>query len=376
MIILGFIFLFLALHYFSFLIRVFSGLLKLSKDKNENSSLEFVSILIPFRNESAKILENIQSIQNQDFPEDRFEVIYLNDASEDDGPEKLKKAITKKNIKVVNIEQNGTLRGHKKEAIRQGLKIAKGDIIISTDSDCTHKPGWLKTMINCFDADTAFVSGPVEFKDSGTLFSKLQRLEFAGLIFTGAGLIGAKTPIICNAANLAYRKNVFDEVDGFGSQNNLSSGDDEIFMQKIARQGKYKIKFCPYSEANVITDPNTDLAQLMNQRKRWASKGFYYNDKILILRLVLLFLFYLGFIIQPVLGIFLSTFYFQTFIISVILKIIPEFLIIKKGSELLKISGILPLFLPAQILHIPYIIISAINGAIGNFEWRGRKLER
>lgn len=50
------------------------------------------------------------------------------------------------------------------------------------------------------------VAGPVDFETDGNFFSDFQRIEYAGLILTGAGLIGIGKPTICSAANLAYRK--------------------------------------------------------------------------------------------------------------------------------------------------------------------------
>lgn len=376
MVISGFIILFLAIHYSIFLVRILTGLFKLEKCDTENLPDEFVTILIPFRNESGKILKSLASIENQDYPKNKFEVIYINDNSDDDSPVKLDSAEKSANIRMINAVANGGLRGHKKEAIRQGITEAKGGIIVSTDSDCAHKPGWLRKMLNCFDEETAFVSGPVEFVKGKSIFSNLQRLEFSGLIFTGAGLIGSGTPIICNAANLAYRKKVFCEVGGFADNEHLSSGDDEFLMQKIAKTEKYKIKFCAEPEAVAFTDPNEGVDQFFNQRKRWASKGLHYQDKVLIFRLVLIFFFYLSLVIQPVLGFFVSDFYFRTFLISIILKLVFEFLIIFTGSKLMNMKGLIGLFPLAEILQVPYIIYSAVSGLFGNYHWRGRKLER
>lgn len=370
----GFIFLFLAVHYSFFLFRIFKGLGKLIKKTNGNFN-GLVTLIIPFRNESEKILQNLESIQNQNFADERLEVIYINDNSDDGCEILLKNAITKKNIRIINAESNGK-RAHKKAAIIEGLKEVKGEIIVSTDSDCFHGKNWLKTLINYFDEETAFVSGPVEFVDDNTFFAGLQRLEFAGLIFTGAGLIGAGTPVICNAANLAYRKKIFEEVGGFSDNMSLSSGDDELLMQKITSLKKYKIKFCPEMDAMVFTEPNSGLKQLMNQRKRWASKGLHYKSKGLIFTLVLIFLFYLGLLIQPLLGMFISRFFFLTFAVSLLLKMFCEFIIIVKGSKILGMKGLIKYFIPAEIFHVPYIVISAIGGAAGGYKWRGRTVKR
>lgn len=164
-------------------------------------------------------------------------------------------------------------------------------------------------MINKFDSETAFVSGPVEFIDDEELFSKMQRLEFSSLIIVGAALIGIKEPIICNAANLGFRKSVFKLVNGYEDNLNLSSGDDEFLMQKISSQTDYKIKFCFDKNAISYTNPNSTFKDFISQRKRWSSKSFYYVKKSITFMLALIYLFYLSFLIQFLLGLFLTNYF-------------------------------------------------------------------
>src|SRR5690606_33766417 len=101
------------------------------------------------------------------------------------------------------------------------------------------------------------------------IFEKIQRLEFAGLILAGAGLIGINKPAICNAANASYRKDAYISVNGFDDNLNLSSGDDEILMQKIKQAGKYKIKFYMNKNAIVTSLTNKSFKEFYHQRKRW-----------------------------------------------------------------------------------------------------------
>jgi cellulose synthase/poly-beta-1,6-N-acetylglucosamine synthase-like glycosyltransferase len=231
-------------------------------------------------------------------------------------------------------------------------------------------------MVAGFEDNTALISGPVAFKESDNLFARLQALEFAGLILSGAGLIGNNFPMIASSANLAFRKSVFDEVGGYKDLMNLSSGDDELLMQKIAYKTDYDVKFCLSSDALVITDPNKSVEEFNQQRKRWASKGLYYENKSIIVQLVLIFLFFLGLIVLPLLGIMIDYRFFQIFIASFLVKIIIEYSVLQKGVGIVIKKISIPLFLLAEVLHIPYIIYSAISGALGNFTWKNRELKR
>lgn len=369
-------FIILLLHYLYFLFKIYSGLKKLKPEHFHEIPDEFISVLIPFRNEEKNIIKTLKSIESQDYPEERFEVIFIDDHSDDNSKELLKKNISRSNIKVISVPDDYSVKAHKKRAIRYGIENSKGQIIVTTDADCIHNKQWLKTLLSFFDDQTGFVSGPVKFVESKNLFGRLQELEFAGLVITGAGLIGSNSPTICNAANIAYRKKVFDEVGGFSLQMNLSSGDDELLMQKIFKDTNHKIKFALDKKAVVETEANENLKQFYQQRKRWASKGLFYKNKSLVLRLILIYLFYLSLLIQPILGFTLDSKFFISFFISFSAKILLEFLIIKKGTELLFHKRILNIFLLAEILHIPYIIIAGLSGALGNYKWKNRLISR
>lgn len=370
------IFIFLLIHYLFFLIKIYTGLNNLSFKKNSQFVEEFVSVLVPFRDEEKYILRVLNSLESQDYPEEKFEVIFIDDNSTDNSKSILEKNIKKKNFKVIAVPDDYSKKAHKKRAIRYGIENSKGEIIVTTDADCVHPKSWLKSLLSFLNKDTGFISGPVEFFSSQNLFKKLQKLEFAGLVITGAGLIGSNYPIICNAANIAYRRKAFDEVGGFSFQMSLSSGDDELLMQKIFRDTDYKISFALDKDAIVKTESNSSIKQFYNQRKRWASKGLFYKNKLLILKLLLIYLFYLSFIVLPVLGFLLGKIFFLIFALSLTIKIIFEFIVLQKGFELLFYKETLRLFPVAEIFHIPYIIIAGLSGAFGNYQWKGRTVSR
>jgi len=370
------VFTILLIHYIIFLFKIYFGLNKLSPDESENIPQEFVSIIVPFRNEEKNILNTSKSLSSQSYPQEKYEILFVNDSSDDNSLQLLENLPEQKNISIYTVPKDYSANAHKKRAIRFGIEKSKGEIIVTTDADCIHKTDWLKNLLKFMDKETGFISGPVEFISNDNLFSKMQRLEFAGLVITGAGLIGYGNPIICNAANIAYRKKAFEEVGGFTFQMSLSSGDDELLMQKIHRDSNYKIKFALDKNTIVSTEANPSVKDFYHQRKRWASKGLFYGDHLLLIKLILIFLFYLSLILQPVFGFVLSVKFFFTFIVSFLLKISAEYVVLKKGTNLLFDSRILKPFLITEILQVPYILVSGFMGMFGNLVWKDRKIKR
>lgn len=370
------IFLFLAFYYGFFLIKIYLGLNKLSRSLINKIPSEFISIIVPFRNEAKNILNILNNLSNQNYPSDKYEIIFVNDSSMDESLHLLGSTTKKSNVFVYSVPKDYSINAHKKRAIRFGIEKSKGEIIVTTDADCIHSKDWLKNLLKFMDMETGFISGPVEFNETSSFFGKMQRLEFAGLVITGAGLIGAGNPIICNAANIAYRKKAFKDAGGFAYQMSLSSGDDELLMQKIHRDTKYKIRFALDKNAVVLTEANSTLKDFYHQRKRWASKGLFYGDNLLLLKLVIIFLFYLSLIIQPLLGFFFSPKFLLTFLISFLIKLLFEYLVLKKGIRLLFDSKMIKPFFITEILQIPYILVSGFMGMFGNFVWKDRKIKR
>ena len=367
---------FLLLHYLFFLQRIIRGLANLKPNKNEILPHEFVTIIIPFRNEQENILRNLKSIEAQLYPAEKFEVIYVDDSSNDLSKEILVKNTIKNNIKILSVPEDYSINAHKKRAIRFGIENSKGEIIVATDADCIYDEDWLQALMISYDSLTGFVSGPVEFISENGLFTQFQKLEFAGLVLTGAGLIGSGHPTICNAANISYRKKVFKEVGGFKDNLNLSSGDDELLMQKISRNTDFKIKFCIDQKAIVKTSANKTIQDFIQQRKRWASKGLFYGDKSLVIKLIFIYAFYVGLILQIILGISEGSIFFVSALISLLLKFTFEFRILFLGKAKIFRNLRLKYFFLAEIIQIPYIIYAGLIGAFGNYSWKSRMLKR
>jgi cellulose synthase/poly-beta-1,6-N-acetylglucosamine synthase-like glycosyltransferase len=370
------IFIILFVHYCLFLKKIFFGLNKLVQKGDQEIPEEIISVIVPFRNEEENIASVYSSLVNQNYPKEKYQIIFVNDSSTDNSLIILNKIAASSNVFIYNVPDDYLLRAHKKRAISYGIEKSKGEIIVTTDADCRHTKDWLRSMLKFMDKNTAFVSGPVKFGNAKNLFEKIQKVEFAGLVITGAGLIGVNYPVICNGANIAYRKKVFREVGGFSNQLKLSSGDDELLMQKIFRNSDYKIKFAYDKNAIVVTSANKSLRDFYYQRKRWASKSLFYENNFLLFKLILIFLFYLSLLLFPILGFMISYKLFIAFIITFSTKVLFEYLILKKGRDLLFDKNVLNPFLITEILQVPYIIIAVLMGIFGNFHWKDRKIKR
>lgn len=372
MIIVYLIIFLIQLNYLLFMLFVLFGLRKVKSKNGLTNEYPFVTIIIPLRNESHNVDKLLNNLRDINYPESCYEIIVIDDHSTDDTVEKVKPYL-RNNLRL--ISNDNVENSFKKTAIEKAIKNSAGEIIVLTDADCIHSSSWITSLIKCFDKNIAMVVGPVRFACSNSLFDKIQQLEFAGLMLTAAGLIGIGKPKICSSANLAFRKKVFEKVNGYKDNKHLSSGDDELLLQKISKLKEYKINFCWDKDAVVITESNGDIKKFFQQRRRWASKSLFYESKLFIAFLVLVFMFYLSFFLLPILSL-INPLFVIFLLFSILIKLVFEYLIMKEGKDFLFDKSNLKYFLIAEILQVPYIIISSILGIIGNYSWKGRKVGR
>ncbi len=363
--------------YFGFLIWIANGIengKKNTKSVKQQQIKRFISIITVFRNEEKNLKNLIDSILSLNYPKTDFEIIFVDDNSSDNSVEVIHKKCFDLQYTIIENEQK-LMQSFKKVAITKAVLQAKGEIIAITDADSILPAEWLKIANQSLSEKIDFLSGLVTFDSNRSdFFSQAQKLEFAGLILTGGGLISNNFPIICSGANIFFRKSAFQQVDGYSGNLHLTSGDDEFLMQKIARLRNGNILFNWDKNSVVKTNQNNNLSEFMQQRKRWASKGLFYNYKIVLLLFGLFFFYFSLF----VLGI--SAFFIKMNAIAFLLifsfKVIFEYNVLSHGKNLLFDSKTLNKLVLVEFLQIPYIIYSSISGAFGNFIWKERKLKR
>lgn len=330
-----------------------------------------VSILIPARNESQHIEACVLAALAQTYPPERFEVIVIDDRSEDDTAVKVKQ-MQAEHPNLHLLQRTGEVRNaYKKAAIQQGIAAATGEIILTTDGDCHMGAEWLATMVNYFAPDVGLVSGPVVLEGTKP-FEEFQALEFMGLIAVGAASITAGRPNMCNGANLAYRKSAFESVDGFGGVDDLASGDDEFLMHKIHAAGS-RVCFARDEAAVVRTDALPSFSDFRNQRLRWVSKSTAYKRKSITWTLVVS---YLAMVLFPLLLVF-SCFqpnYLYVLAAAFLFKTLCEFAILFPAARFFDKLHLLKWLLPEQFLHIVYVLWVGIAANFGKYTWKGRKV--
>lgn len=339
-----------------------------------------ISVIIPARNEEDNIRALLESLSYQSYPADLFEVIVVDDHSED-----LTARVVGQFPKVKLLRLEGAVvNAQKKKAIESGIAMANGELIVTTDADCVVPVNWLELIAACKASTNAVVIvAPVVLKINNsnadesaldfilTIFQQLDFMILQGI--TGAS-VHRQFHSMCNGANLAYEKSAFYGVNGFKDIDEIASGDDMLLMHKILQQYPGRANYLKSDGAIVQTQPMRNWKEFFNQRIRWASKTGYYQDLNIRAVLWIVYLFNLSFLVLLIAGFWNPVFFIYAggyWILKTIIEL-PFCISVASFFNRQALAWLLFFFQP---LHIFYVIISGFLGQIGKYDWKGRKVK-
>lgn len=164
--------------------------------------MPIVSVVIPTRNRSRLLREAINSILCQTMPVDQFEIVVVDNNSSDDTPAVIQQ-LQQLAPCVIKYHRLHSDCGPA-HARNSGVRLAEGEFIAFTDSDCRAEPHWLERGIATFKDDVGFVCGVLLHKPE-------QKVEF----FSGAYDELKEEHPTYPTCNSIYRRGVFLEMKGF-----------------------------------------------------------------------------------------------------------------------------------------------------------------
>jgi len=247
------------------------------KTKEYETSKFSVSVIICAQNEAINLERNLPLILEQDYPD--FEVIVVNDCSEDDTEMVIAQLRQRyPNLRITTITKDKKFSHGKKLALTVGLKGAKNEWVLLTDADC--KPSsknWLYNMQHNFTNDTSVVLGYGGHRRRKGLLDKFIRYDtvFIAMQYLGFALRGR--PYMGVGRNLAYRKSLFFNNKGFSSHSHLLSGDDDIFINQVARKENTKVEI--NKDSFTVSEPVKSWRRWFQQKKRHMTTFPFYRGR-------------------------------------------------------------------------------------------------
>ena len=255
---------------------IFSRLAFYKKREKEKSQQHPVSVVVCARDEAANLARNLPGLLVQTYTS-THEVIVVNHNSQDDTRyllDEFKK--TFKGLHVVNLEQEAKGIPGKKYPLSIGIKEAKYEIVLLTDADCVPATEyWIHAMQDGYDEGAEIVLGYGSYYKRPGLLNKLIRFEtfHSALQYLSYALAGM--PYMGVGRNLSYKKALFFNNKGFSSINHIPSGDDDLFINKVATKTNTRIAIG--ADAITLSEPKKTLGNWIRQKNRHYSTARYYK---------------------------------------------------------------------------------------------------
>lgn len=235
-----------------------------------------ISVIVCAKNEEENVKEYIPILAQQDYP--TFELVLIDDASSDETLEVFE-AFEQQypNIRLVKVKNNEAFWGNKKYALTLGIKAAKYEHLLFTDADCFPlTKDWITNMAAHFDRDKKIVLGYGGYtKVANSFLNKIIRYETVLTAIQYFSWAKSGRPYMGVGRNLAYKREVFFNVNGFIDHIQVRSGDDDLFINQAANKENTTIAYTP--ESFTYSEPKKTFKEWFNQKRRHVATAEHYK---------------------------------------------------------------------------------------------------
>jgi len=324
------------------------------------------TVIVPFRNEKENLPILLESFSKLNYPTHLFEVILVDDNSN----EKFQNLNSKFQISIIDTIR--VSNSPKKDAITTAMQYVKTNWVITTDADCIVAENWLLTFDNYIQQNkVSMLAGAVTYECKNSFLDHFQQLDLTSLQGATIGSFGLSKGFMCNGANFAYTKALFESLNGFDGNDKIASGDDVFLLQKAIEKFPDEVHYLKAKEAIVTTKPTENLKTLFHQRVRWAAKTSSYKSTFGKFLGLVVFFGNLSFVIGFFLVLF-GIFDYPFLVLYAFIKFTIDFILLHKTNQFLTEMRIKSLLLSS--LFYPFFSSTvALYSLFGSYEWKDRR---
>lgn len=288
-----------------------------------------------------------------------FDLIIVDDRSTDGSLDYLRE-LSQLDKRIIHIRIDETPEGMsaKKYALTLAIKRSKHERILFTDADCMpESDDWISSMSQGFEnSDIQVVLGYSKYEKKLGFLNKFIRYETSVTALHYLSFAFRKIPYMGVGRNLCYTKSIFLNNNGFQPYMSFLAGDDDLFVQKVARS--HNTNIVTDASAHTISIPKNTGSEYLVQKTRHLNIGKYYNFKTKSL-LGLLFLSTIFFYICFVFVLFNET--FLPFALGFIfLRVLLNLIIFSKLSKKLNDNQEWYLTPMLEFIYLLYYIVVGV----------------
>jgi glycosyltransferase involved in cell wall biosynthesis len=326
-----------------------------------------VSVVICAKNDAYNLKTKLPTILEQEYP--NFEVVVVNDDSLDDTSYVLR--VLQEiypNLNVITLKENINKFLGKKYPLSIGIRSAKNEIILLTESDTIPTSyNWISEMVKGFTKNKDIVIGYTKTESKNNFLNSLIQYESQTIAmnYLGHGLI--KNPYMGLGRNLAFTKKMFFSVNGFIPLYNIQVGEHELFVNKFSTKKNTSVIISKDSINQSV--PKERVEDWLLQKKKHYRIVSYFKLKDKIITSLIpstTFLLYCLIVTSLVFG-----FPWEYGIMGLFLKYTLQIIINYKSSRVLQSQQLAFLTPIYEILFLPFNTIIKISALLTKKEkWK------
>lgn len=275
------VFLFSVIVQYGYIFRIFSCFF-FPAEKYSIDNRKPVSIIICARNEAGNLKRNLPAILAQRYMNESgnplFEVIVVNDGSED-LTEQVLAEISRQyaHLSYITIPADAEKKlPGKKAALREAVKVARHDLLLMTDADCTPAgEHWLEHLAAPLHQGKSIAAGYGKFRQEPGWLNAFIRWETMHTFLQYSGYAKAGRPYMAVGRNIACTRGALMMAQQSEAWAKLPSGDDDLLINTAGTRDNVAIVSDP--QAFTISDAKQTYADWVAQKQRHFSTGKYYR---------------------------------------------------------------------------------------------------
>lgn len=354
---------FYALIYFSVVLKIslvdFQNLN--GKDNSIDRLLHF-SIIIAAKNEESNISNLISTLKKLNYPQYNYEVIIVDDNSNDDTFHLAKKlTIGLDDFTVISAINKKYEK--KRGALDYGISLAKYPNIAITDADCVPEANWLLGLSPKFNAGCDFVFGIAPFYQTNKLANKVSCYENFRNSLLAISAANFGLAYTASGRNFSFKKDAFEKIGGYKNTTETISGDDDLLLREAVKKG---LKVCTLTSPGsyVYSETKRTFREYFSQRARHTQTSFHYPFKQKLF-LALWHLMNLVFVFSPAF-MFINKIFILPFIIKVLFDTATAIIYQRKFGYWFLLFEVIYL----QLIYEIFLIVHFIKAKFGKIEWK------
>ena len=239
------------------------------------------TVIVPAYNEGKLVWETLLSIANSDYPEEKLQLLAIDDGSQDDTWYWMQEAKKKLGDRLTIFQQPEN-KG-KRHALYRGFNLGTGDIFVTIDSDSIVKENTLRNLVSPFvtNENCGAVAGNVRvLNNEKAILPKMLNVSFVmsfEFVRSAESMLGS---VLCTPGALAaYRKTaVFACLPEWIDQKFMGQpsdiGEDRAMTNMILKQGHHVLF---QRNAYVLTDVPEEYKGLYKMFIRWGRSNVREN---------------------------------------------------------------------------------------------------